>query len=95
VLANKISEETNINFIVSKVALGEADAAFVHKSEVSSKCAEKVTLIDIPERYNVKSDYTIGVLNQSKFPDLARRFIELVKSSQGQAVLEKYGFEMA
>jgi ABC-type molybdate transport system substrate-binding protein len=35
------------------------------------------------------------MLNQSKFPDLARRFIELVKSSQGQAVLEKYGFEMA
>jgi molybdate transport system substrate-binding protein len=95
VLANKISEETNINFIVSKVALGEADAAFVHKSEVSTKYAEKVTLIDIPERYNVKSDYTIGVFNQSKFPDLARRFIELVKSSQGQAVLEKYGFEMA
>ncbi len=95
VLANKISEETNINFIVSKVALGEADAAFAHKSEISSKYAEKVILIDIPERYNVKSDYTIGVVDRSRFPDLARGFIELVKSSQGRAVLERYGFETA
>lgn len=95
VLANKISEETNINFIVSKVALGEADAAFAHKSEISSKYEEKVTPIDIPERYNVKSDYIIGVLDQSKFPDLARGFIELVKSPNGQNILGKYGFEAA
>ena len=43
VLANVISQETNINFIVSKVALGEADAAFAHKSEVSSEYEDKVT----------------------------------------------------
>ncbi|VVB69965.1 Bacterial extracellular solute-binding protein [uncultured archaeon] len=95
VLANKISEETNINFIVSKVAMGEADAAFAHKSEISSKYAEKVILIDIPERYNVKSDYTIGVLNQSKYKDLAHGFIDLISSPQARAVLEKHGFEIA
>jgi len=95
VLSNVISQETNINFIVSKVALGEADAAFAHKSEVSSEYAEKVTLVDIPQEYNVKSEYTIGVLNQSASSDLAGEFVRLVKSEEGHAVLQKYGFEVA
>ena len=94
VLSNVISQETNINFIVSKVALGEADAAFVHKSEVSPEYAEKVMVIDIPEKYNVKSEYAIGVLNQSKSSDLAEKFINLVKSADGKAILEKHGYEV-
>jgi len=95
VLSNAVSNETNINFIASKVALGEADAAFVHKSEISPEYAGKVTVIDIPEKYNVRSDYSIGILNQSKRPDLAYGFITLVKSEQGRAVLENHGYEVA
>ena len=95
VLANMVSQETNINFIVSKVALGEADAAFVHLSEVSSEYADKVTVIDIPEKYNVKSEFSIGLMKQSKSFDLAESFIDLEKSSKGKAILEKYGYEIA
>ena len=95
VLANMISQETNINFIVSKVALGEADAAFVHQSEVSSQYADKVIVIDIPEKYNVKSEFSIGVLKQTKSFDLAEEFINLEKSAEGKAILEKYGYEIA
>lgn len=54
VLSNVVSNETNINFIVSKVALSEADAAFVHKSEISPEFAGKVTVIEIPEKYNIR-----------------------------------------
>ncbi|OPY53813.1 MAG: molybdate ABC transporter periplasmic molybdate-binding protein [Methanosaeta sp. PtaU1.Bin060] len=95
VLANMVSQETNINFIVSKVALGEADAAFIHESEVSPEYADKLIVIDIPEKYNVKSEFTIGVLNQSKSFDLAERFINLVKSDEGKAIFEKDGYEPA
>ncbi|HWQ20538.1 MAG TPA: molybdate ABC transporter substrate-binding protein, partial [Methanotrichaceae archaeon] len=90
VLSNVISNETNINFIVSKVALGEADAAFVHKSEISPEYAEKVTVIEIPEKYNVRSDYSIGALKESKEPELAYGFINLVTSGRGRAVLEDH-----
>lgn len=95
VLSNVISEETNINFIVSKVALGEADAAFVHKSEVSPEYAKKVTTIDLPQEYNVKSEYTIGILSQSESQDLAEELVNLVKSDEGKSVLQKHGYEVA
>jgi molybdate transport system substrate-binding protein len=94
VLSNVVSQETNINFIVSKVALGEADAAFAHKSEVSSEYAAKVTLIEIPEKYNVKSEYTIGILSESKNPEQAKKFLELVKSDKGKEILTKHGYEV-
>lgn len=95
VLANVISQETNINFIVAKMALGEADAAFAHKSEVSSEYAAKVTLIEIPEKYNVKSEYTIGILGESKNPSEAKKFLDLVKSDAGKEILVKHGYEVA
>ena len=94
VLSNVISRETDVNFIISKIALGEADAGFAHKSEVPSRMADKVTLIEIPERYNVKSEYSIGVLKQTKYPTLAEKFIDLVKSKEGKAILVKYGYEV-
>lgn len=94
VLANVISQETNINFIVAKVALGEADAAFAHKSEVSSEYAAKVAFVEIPEKYNVKSEYTIGIVSDSKHPDQAKKFLELVKSDEGKSILIKHGYEV-
>lgn len=94
VLSNIVSQETNVNQIVSKIALGEADAAFVHKSEVNSGYVDKVTIINIPEKYNVKSDYSIVMLNQTKVSGTAKRFIDLVKSTEGKAVLVRYGYEV-
>ena len=94
VLSNVISQETNVNQIVAKIAIGEADAAFVHKSEVSAEYFDKVAVIDIPEKYNVKSDYSIAILNQTKFSETAKRFIDLVKSKEGNAILVKYGYEV-
>jgi len=94
VLSNIVSQETNVNQIVSKIALGEADAAFVHKSEVNSGYVDKVTIINIPEKYNVKSDYSIVILNRTKVSGTAKRFIDLVKSTEGKAVLVKYGYEV-
>jgi ABC-type molybdate transport system substrate-binding protein len=59
------------------------------------KYAEKVSVIDIPEKYNVKSEYTLGLIDGSKDPDLAMGFIDLVKSQEVRAVLEKHGYEVA
>jgi molybdate transport system substrate-binding protein len=94
VLSNVVSQETNINFIVAKVALGEADTAFVHKSEVSSEYAAKVAFIEIPQRYNVESEYTMGLLSESKYPEQARKFLDLVKSNEGKEVLANHGYEV-
>ncbi len=93
VMANVVSNETNVNYIVSKVTLGEADAGIAYKSDVTGELAGKITKIEIPDEYNVIAEYPIGMLNQSKYPSEAEEFINLVKSEVGMAVLEKYGFE--
>jgi molybdate transport system substrate-binding protein len=92
VLANVVSQETTVNRIVSKVALGEADAGFAFISDVSPQMVGKVTRILIPDKYNVIGDFPVGVLSQSKHKDEAQAFIDVIMSNEGQDILEKYGF---
>jgi molybdate transport system substrate-binding protein len=92
VLANIVSQETTVNRIVSKVALGEADAGFAFISDVSPQMVGKVTKILIPDKYNVIGDFPVGVLSQSKHKEEAQAFIDVIMSNEGQAILEKYGF---
>jgi molybdate transport system substrate-binding protein len=92
VLANVVSQEPNVNNVVTKVALGEADAGFVYQSDVPLKQKDQVDKIVIPDKYNVIAQYPIGILKQSKDRALAQDFINYVNSPAGQAVLQKYGF---
>jgi molybdate transport system substrate-binding protein len=92
VMANVVSEETTVNRIVSKVAMGEADAGFAFISDVSPQMVGKVTRIAVPDEYNAVGKFPLGMLKQSKHPKEAQSFIDLVMSEEGQAVLDKYGF---
>ncbi len=93
VIANVVSNETNVNYITSKVALGEADAGIAYRSDITKDLAAKITKIEIPDKYNVIAEYPMGILKQSKYPALSQEFMNLVESDKGMAVLEKYGFE--
>jgi molybdate transport system substrate-binding protein len=92
VMNNIISQETNVNYVVTKVALGEADAGFAYVSDITEELAAKVDKVEIPDKYNVIAEYPIGILKESKYPDEAKEFIDLVKSDKGTAVLKKFGF---
>jgi molybdate transport system substrate-binding protein len=92
VLANVISQETNVNYVVTKVALGEADVGFAYVSDITENLASKVDKIDIPAEYNIIAEYPLGILLESKYPAESREFMNLVMSDEGKAVLEKYGF---
>jgi molybdate transport system substrate-binding protein len=92
VLANVVSQETTVNRIVSKVALGEADAGFAFISDVSPQMRGKVTRILIPDKYNVVGDFPVGVLSQSKYPQESKALIDVLMSKEGQSILDKYGF---
>jgi len=92
VLSNVVSREPNVNNVVTKVALGEADAGFVYQSDVPMKQQAQVDKIIIPDMYNVVAQYPIGVLKQAKDPVLAQDFVNYVTSPAGQAILQKYGF---
>jgi molybdate transport system substrate-binding protein len=92
VLSNVISQETNVNYVVTKVALGEADAGFAYVSDITENLTSKVDKIAIPDEYNVIAEYPMGILRESKYPVQSQKFMSLVMSNEGKAVLEKYGF---
>ncbi|MGZ4852902.1 MAG: molybdate ABC transporter substrate-binding protein [Halobacteriota archaeon] len=91
-LANVVSQEPNVNGIVTKVALGEADAGIVYVSDVPTHYKDKVQTISVPDSVNVVAQYPIGILSGSTNAQQAESFIDFVTSSDGQAILQKYGF---
>jgi molybdate transport system substrate-binding protein len=92
VMDNVISQEMTVSYIVTKVALGEADVGFAYVSDVTRDLASRVDKIEIPDEYNVVAEYPIGLLEDCRYPVQARKFIDLVMSDEARAVLEKYGF---
>ncbi len=91
VLANVVSNETDVRAVLSKVALGEADAGVVYISDYQS-AAGKLGKLDIPDSFNSIASYPIAPLADSKNAGLARAFVTLVLSPEGQAILAKHGF---
>lgn len=91
VQANVVSQEANVRAVLAKIALGEADAGFVYATDVRT-AADRVAVISIPDRLNIVAEYPIGVVSDSRAPDLARQFIAFVTSVEGQKTLNKHGF---
>jgi molybdate transport system substrate-binding protein len=92
VLKNVVSYEENVKAVYTKVALGEADAGIVYLSDIPPEGAGQVGNLDIPEALNVMAVYPIAAITDSKHPDLAKAFIDLVLSPTGQQVLQRYHF---
>lgn len=94
VLDNVASYTTNVNQIVAAVATGNADAGFVYSTDASTAIASgsQLTVIEIPDQYNVVATYPIGVLADSHLPDDAQAFVDFVLSTEGQNILASYGF---
>lgn len=90
VLANVVSNETDVKQVVAKVELGEADAGIVYVSDAVA--APKLISLTIPAIFNVVASYPIAPLANAPEPALAARFIEYVISPAGQAILAKWGF---
>ena len=92
VLKNVVSYEENVRFVLTKVLLGEADAGIVYVTDITPQAADQVGVIEIPDALNTIASYPIAPIADSKNSDLARAFVALVLSPQGQAILAKYGF---
>lgn len=90
VLANVVSYENDVRQVVTKIQLGEADAGIVYMSDTVA--APELKIMDIPAESNVVASYTLAVLTQSENREQAQNFVDYVLSTDGQAVLKKWGF---
>jgi len=91
VMNNVVSQETDVKGIVTKVALGEADAGFVYRTD-GLTVPGKVKTITIPAWAQPRQSYEIAVLKSTSNRSAAVSFVNKVMSKRGQIVLRKAGF---
>jgi molybdate transport system substrate-binding protein len=95
VLSNVVSREADVRAAVNRVVVGDADATFGYASDYTPDIRDKVKVITIPPDLNIIATYPIATLKDAKEPALAKKWVELVTSGEGQEVLKKWGFEPA
>jgi len=90
--ANVVSNEPDDASLVARIVSGEADAAIVYLSDVTSTVAPIVHSVPIPAAVNVIATYPIAVVNGSANTTMAAAFVDYVAGPQGQATLATFGF---
>jgi molybdate transport system substrate-binding protein len=83
------SLEANVKATLSKVELGEADAAIVYVTDVVA--SGKVEGVPIPDNVNVLATLPIVALTDSGNAELAKAWVDFVVAHQSELV-SKYGF---
>lgn len=81
----------NAKDTLTKVTLGEADAAVVYVTDVLA-AGNDVDLVRIPTRDNVVATYPLAVVDDAHNVGAATAFVQLVRSKAGQRILRSYGF---
>jgi molybdate transport system substrate-binding protein len=85
------TQEEDVRAALTKVELGEVDAALVYASDVAS-AGESVDGVAFPEAEQAVNDYPITRLADAANPDAARAFVDLVLSEAGRRALTDAGF---
>ncbi len=91
VRARIASRELDVRQVLSKVLLGEADAAIVYRTDAIA-AGERVRLVPFDPALLVVARYPIAVVRESAHLDLARSFARWLRSDEGLAVLRARGF---
>ncbi len=91
VTKNVISQEADVESVVTKVAQGEADAGIVYVTDALANVSQ-LNELPIPTNLQTVAVYPIAPLKGSKNPTTAQQFVDYVLGSEGQAIMAKYGF---
>jgi molybdate transport system substrate-binding protein len=91
VTKNVVSEETDVKGIVSKVALGEADAGFVYRTD-ARPVVSRTRTIALPNWAQPPIRYEVAVVKATTHRVGARAFIAKLMSKRSRGMLAKAGF---
>jgi molybdate transport system substrate-binding protein len=84
--------EQDVRATLTKVELGEVDAALVYRTDVLA-AGDTVDGLDFPESAQAVNDYLIAALKTSPNPRAAQAFVSFVLSPQAAAVFSEAGFQ--
>lgn len=85
------SLEENVNAVVTKVTLDEADAGIVYATDVIA-AGDDASGVEIAAGINVVAEYPIAVTTDARNVDGGLAFIDFVLGRVGREILESYGF---
>lgn len=88
--ANLVTREDNVKAVVTKIELGEGDAAIVYVTDALA--ATGVIVIPIPIGSNILATYAGIVPATALHPDAGRSFLDWMAGPSGQAILARFGF---
>jgi molybdate transport system substrate-binding protein len=91
VTARPDTQEEDVKAALTKVQLGEVDAALVYATDVRS-AGSAVEGIAFPEAEQQVNDYPVVALSAAPDPAAAQAFVDLVTSDAGRQVLTAAGF---
>ena len=91
VMANTVSQEDNVRQVVSKVQLGEADAAIVYSTDATPQVRDQLNIIQVPDALQTLATYPIAVAKGNNSTG-GEAFVAYVLGPDGQATLKKWGF---
>ncbi|MEU6966576.1 molybdate ABC transporter substrate-binding protein [Kitasatospora aureofaciens] len=87
-----VTLEQDVKGALTKVELGEVDAALVYKTDVRADAA-KIDGVDFPEADKAVNDYPIAALAKAPNKDGAAAFVAYIQSPEAKQVLTAAGFQ--
>ncbi|WP_117212926.1 molybdate ABC transporter substrate-binding protein [Allorhizocola rhizosphaerae] len=91
VAVQPVTLEQDVKAALSKLKLGEVDAAVVYRTDV--RASPDVEGIEFPESADAINEYQIAVLKESPNRAGAQAFVDYVRSEKGMAALVAAGFQ--
>jgi molybdenum ABC transporter, periplasmic molybdate-binding protein len=91
-LQPKLILAEDVRQVLDYVARGEVEAGIVYSSDVSIAQGKVSAVANAPEDLHDPILYPIAVIKESRQKESARRFVDLVLSTEGQNILRKYSF---
>jgi molybdate transport system substrate-binding protein len=87
-----VTLEQDVKAALSKLKLGEVDAALVYRTDAKAAAAD-VDAVEFPESARAVNDYPIVALKDARNAAGAQAFIDFVLSADGVRVLTEAGFQ--
>ncbi len=89
---DKLVFAENVRQALDYVVRNEVDAGLVYATDAMLRSKEVRLIMKVPEESHQPVVYPIGIVKGAKGEGSSRKFIELIMSTEGQAILSRYGF---